>query len=421
MARGSELTADTKRRQLMGFCEEMEITPDKLAQMNVKDLEKLLNKYVDKKSAIINPKTGNHYAGSYIHSRIKGVKSWLAFNDKQVKKIPVSGATLRPTLENENVPSQVEMKRILMVASIREKVSCSLVAFSGFRIEVLGAYKGRDGLKVKDFPEIIIDNNAGKVTFSAMPTRIIVREEISKAGHQYTTFLCEEGCDYLKAYLEYRMGKGEILTKASEIIKPKMKNWSEPHVTTGSISIGIRKAFQKAGLTERPYSLRCYFDTQMLLAESKGKIPNSYREYWCGHTGDMSARYTTNRNKLAGELIESMRNAYKNAYPFIQTINTGISEGEQSLKTYKDLVMVIPGISQTQRNELEGKGIEEYQAFISQMLDSRQGGPSQVNGNGKSKKKRAIVDPADWPKYFLDGWLKVEVLDNGKYAIETEG
>jgi hypothetical protein len=117
MARGSELTADTKRRQLMGFCEEMEITPDKLAQMNVKDLEKLLNKYVDKKSVMVNPKSGNHYAGSYIHSRIKGVKSWLAFNDKQVKKIPVSGATLRPTLENENVPSQVEMKRIFMFTS----------------------------------------------------------------------------------------------------------------------------------------------------------------------------------------------------------------------------------------------------------------------------------------------------------------
>ncbi len=38
---------------------------------------------------------------------------------------------------------------------------------------------------------------------------VIVRRELSKAGHQYFTFLSEEGCGYLGDYLEMRM-RGEV-------------------------------------------------------------------------------------------------------------------------------------------------------------------------------------------------------------------
>lgn len=38
--------------------------------------------------------------------------------------------------------------------------------------------------------------------FNKIPTMVIVRSELSKAGHQYFTFLSEEGYEYLKDYLE---------------------------------------------------------------------------------------------------------------------------------------------------------------------------------------------------------------------------
>ena len=75
-----------------------------------------------------------------------------------------------------------------------------LMAHSGLRISSIGNYLGNDGLRVRDFPEMRIDN--GQVTFEKMPTMVVVRPELSKAGHQYFTFLSEEGCEYLKDYLE---------------------------------------------------------------------------------------------------------------------------------------------------------------------------------------------------------------------------
>jgi hypothetical protein len=38
---------------------------------------------------------------------------------------------------------------------------------------------------------------------------VLVRRELSKVGHQYFTFLIEEGCDYLKDYLEERVRREE--------------------------------------------------------------------------------------------------------------------------------------------------------------------------------------------------------------------
>jgi len=61
-------------------------------------------------------------------------------------------------------------------------------------------------LKLKDLPEIKIDEET--VVFTVVPTRVVVRPELSKGGHKYFTFLPEEGCEYLKAYLEKRLATG---------------------------------------------------------------------------------------------------------------------------------------------------------------------------------------------------------------------
>lgn len=45
----------------------------------------------------------------------------------------------------------------------------------------------------------------------------------------------------------------------------------------------------------RPYVLRAYFDTQLLVAESQGKIAHDFRVFFMGHKGSIEARYTTNK------------------------------------------------------------------------------------------------------------------------------
>ena len=218
MRQGSEITADVYNRRLGAFCDDVDISPIELRKIGKKDTKKIhdiLIDYVARMSkatyvAEYGPRKGQteHYKGSYIFSTIKAVKSWLAFNRIKIDKIKVKGAESRQTLDNEIIPTQAELKRIFLAApSMRCRVECVLMAHAGFRPETLGDYLGTDGLRIKDFPEMLIEG--GKVSFKAQPTRIIVRENLSKAGHQYTTFLSEEGCEYLKVYLEHRIAKGE--------------------------------------------------------------------------------------------------------------------------------------------------------------------------------------------------------------------
>lgn len=53
----------------------------------------------------------------------------------------------------------------------------------------------------------------------------------------------------------------------------------------------------------RHYVLRTYFDTQLLMAESNGCITHAYTQFFMGYTGDMDARYTTNKGTLTEQMI----------------------------------------------------------------------------------------------------------------------
>jgi site-specific recombinase XerD len=112
------------------------------------------------------------------------------------------------------------------------------------RPETLGNYKGNDGLLVKDLPELHIKD--GKVEFEVIPTMVRVRPELSKGRNRYFTFLSEEGCEYLKEYLEDRMRQGEKLEPETDLIHPKTTE--KRFVTTINIGDGIRTAIRAAGL-----------------------------------------------------------------------------------------------------------------------------------------------------------------------------
>ena len=67
---------------------------------------------------------------------------------------------------------------------------------------------------------------------------------MSKAQHQYFTFLSEEGCEYLKDYLEERIRKGETVDGESPIITPKYE--VKPFIRAINIGDIIRGAIRKA-------------------------------------------------------------------------------------------------------------------------------------------------------------------------------
>ena len=188
------------------------------------------------------------------------------------------------------------------------------MAKSGLRPEVLGNYNGTDGLRIKDLPDLVIHQGIAKCI--KLPNRIHVRRELSKAKHQYFTFSTASATRHILAYLNDRLVYREPLNGDSPVIAPdyiyktnRGRNSKKLFLPTSQISKLVRDTFRPR-FTWRPYVLRSYFDTQLLISESKGKIAHDFRVFFMGHKGSIEARYTTNKGILAEALITEMRESF---------------------------------------------------------------------------------------------------------------
>lgn len=347
ISRGSRITADVNKRRLGYFCETVKISSVELLNRDDKTITDIISDFV---SEMENKKM----AGSYISSILKAVKSWLGYNNRKLtRKIKIANVTNTPSLINERVPTQEELKRIFAASNPRERVACVLLAHSGLRPEVLGNYLGDNGLSIGDFPELEINNN--EISFKKIPTMIIVRQDLSKTKRKYLTFLGNEGCFYLKAYLEKRIIEGEFLDNESSIIAPSKLAYRNKKAFIRTINIGdiIRGALRKSGFSWRPYVLRSYFDTQLMLAESKGLILRDYRSFFMGHVGDIEHTYTVNKNKIPEATLENMRESYEKSLKFLETESRGISE-EDLTRKFKTQILLMDGFT---AEEIESKGL----------------------------------------------------------------
>ena len=402
VARGSQVTADVYLRRLGSFCNHFGLTPKRLVSLGSDEIYNLLLDYVSDLEA-----AGR--AGSYIESALKAVKSWLAHNDLEIKrKIKIKGVRDTPTLRNERTPTPEELRRIFLSGDKKARVTCVLMAHSGLRPVTLGNYRGTDGLRIRDFPEMRIEGDS--VEFERIPTMVVVRPELSKGGHQYFTFLSEEGCEYLKDYLEERMLEGEELTADSPIIRPKVAK--KPFIRSVNIGDMIREAIRKAGFNWRPYVLRAYFDTQLMLAESKGLVIRDYRQFWMGHKGDIENRYTTNKCRLPEDVIEDMREAYRRSQEYLQTTRPETSR-EKLVEEFRRQLLLVAGFSQDEISRIDITDLtdEEFQDLVRKRL------LGNVNADCGTQK---VVNLNELEKYLENGWEYVATLPNKKVIVKLQ-
>jgi len=153
VARGSRVTADVYLRRVGYFCASLKLTPTELASKNERKTRDLLMDFVSSME-----KQG--YAGSYIESIVKAVKAWLSHNYVEMKvRIKIKGARETPSLKEERVPTQEELKKIFLSGDKKARVASVLVAHSGLRLKTLGNYEGQEGLRIRDLPEISIEDD----------------------------------------------------------------------------------------------------------------------------------------------------------------------------------------------------------------------------------------------------------------------
>ena len=415
LARGSPVTAEVALRRLGRLCEIWGLSPKVLVVEAKRDLAGFQDKLED----IVAGLESEHKSPGYILGILKAIKSWLRYNDVTLtRKIKVSNSTATPTIEDEKVPSQGELARILRTAPSRVKVAIALIAFADLRPHTLGNHNGSDGLMLKDLPEVKIEN--GEIKFEKIPTMIAVRSGLSKARHKYFTFLPSEGCTYLKEYLEERMRAGEKFTHETSLIGHERARASvKPFLPTRKISHLIRQSMRIAGVRKRPYVLRAYAETELIIAESKGKISHPYLQFIAGHKGDIEARYSTNKGALPPDMIEGMRNCYKECEILLTTMAQPLEQlsivKEVKIEALKSIAKSLLGIDllevKVAKEKELGKELnseETIELFESELKKLRDG----------THNPQRIIGENELENYLVDGWQFISTLPSRRILIK---
>lgn len=417
LARGSPITAMVALRRLSRMCELLDSTPKGIVDRAKGDTKGFQDSLED----LVTWLESEGRSPGYILDLLKTVKSWLRYHDLTLKRrIKVSNPNATPTIEDEQIPSKEELSRIFRTSNPRVTVAEALIAFADLRPHTLGNHDGSDGLTLKDLPELKIEN--GKIDFDRVPTMIAVRPNISKARHKYFTFMIKEGCTYLKEYLEERLRAGEQLKPESPLIThQRPRATTRKFLITRKITHLIRMAMRRAGVNKRPYVLRAYAETQLIIAESKGKISHPYLQFIAGHKGDIESRYSTNKGILSDEMIEGMRKSIQACEPFLGTTAQEIDQSDvvkqAKIEALKSMAKSLLGIDLLEVKVAKEKKLsrqlsrdEEIELFENEIQKIRE----------KEKDPQTIVKEEELETYLADGWQFVTVLPSQKILISRK-
>ncbi|HUZ79742.1 MAG TPA: hypothetical protein VMV28_03890, partial [Thermoplasmata archaeon] len=381
VAQGSRATADVYARRLAAFCRAMKTSPEALAKLGDKALRDVVLDFVEAESKA-------KHAGSYIHSTVKAVNSWRKHAGRpSVRGVNVRGRDSTPTLVDEVAPTPEQVRAVLARAPVRNRVICALMAYSGVRPEVVGDYLGEDGLTLGDLPELELTGDRPR--FKKTPALVIVREGISKARHTYVTFAPSVTCRAIEDYLRYRLARGEKLTRATDLVSPG--RGANRFLRAINVGDGVRAAFRALGMQDRPYVLRVYFETRLGVAEGQAKVVHRFVVHWGGHKGDITARYSLNKNRLPGDLIEEMREAFRRCEPTL----TGDAPSEGDVR--REVSRTLLGALGYSDKELEAVDLANL-AQVRELTLKRVSPPA---------KKQALVSVEELPGYLDAGWTFV--------------
>jgi uncharacterized protein YnzC (UPF0291/DUF896 family) len=399
LSKGSILTARMTVSRLGRFQDLTGIAPKDLLDMKSQELtDMLIDKFDEfEKKQKLRP--------SYIMEFKKSIKAWLAFNGKKVDLDNVKIRKITYSTDDEQVPTQDQLRTTLSVAPPKTKVMIAMIAFSFVRPEVLGNYDGTDGLVISDFKEMEIKD--GTVNFTKIPTLVSVRDTISKNRRRYLTYLPDEGCECVKSYLEMRLRDGERLTPESRLLPGDGK-----FMSTDSIGKDIRRSMRKAGFTWRPYILKSYGATQLDIGEAKGMVSHAWRAFWMGHSGDIEARYSTSK-RLSPEFIDEMRASYaKVADAYLTTTRRDTSK-EMMVATFNRQFLRFAKWTDAEIDALgDLSAIENTR--LQELLDQKS---MQRLGLANGSKQK-VVPMEEVENYISQGWEYVKDINGSKAIIK---
>ena len=212
----------------------------------------------------------------------------------------------------------------------------------------------------------------------------------------------------LLAYLNDRLAHGDPLHGDAPVIAPvsgyesaRGRNCHGPFLQTRQISKTIRKTFRPR-FSWRPYVLRAYFDTELLVAESKGRVAHDFRVFFMGHKGSIEVKYTTNKCVLPEILVREMRESF------------GRSE---------DLLDLDLAANRPARENRQDTGSNVAQGVMQDAAPEGLGGVAEVPGtrreqDGGQSQRAVPCDEID--RYLSSGWWFVAVLPDARVIVQKK-
>lgn len=411
----SARTADVNLRQL-GLClHELGLGPKTLldeARESPARLRALLVEY-----ATALQKRGR--LNSYIAKTFVGVSSYLRFHEVEFHGFPKITVVRGESIENERVPTQEELAQLLRALPLRGQVTALAMAHSGLRPGALAVYRSGDVvLRLSDLPEL----DVRELRFRAAPFLIRVPGAVSKNRRAYVTFGSEELARTLLAYLRERqmrprwrkgsMVEPESLSRDSPMVAVRDTDSETGFVTVKALTAELRIAIAKVvpeDTSWRPYVLRSYASTQLLLAEAKGRITRDFREAILGHDLGVSGRYNLSK-KLQPSMIEEMREAYHRCEPFLLTVP---SRGEKDSQATIAKTMLL-GLGYTEGElamvDFGTLDVARFQELVTKKV-----------GSARARSKQKVVESAELSEYLDRGWTVVAAVNGHQIVLSPPG
>ncbi|MDG6969858.1 MAG: hypothetical protein JRN54_01965, partial [Nitrososphaerota archaeon] len=171
------------------------------------------------------------------------------------------------------------------------------------------------------------------------------------------------------------------------------------------------------GVRWRPYVLRSYCSTRLLMAEGGGKITRDLREAILGHDGGIAARYNVGKN-WGVDLLKEARTSYKRAETYLNTVQAPVSEDVFS-EMRKGLLL---GLGYTADN-LKAMDLGEIDdaKFQELVTTKRTELVASMTSSAPSlapvRRIQKVVDESEVDPYLEQGWTVHTTLGGGKRVV----
>lgn len=256
------------------------------------------------------PKTTLTYVGA--------VKGFLRHEDVTIDQYRLrEKVTLPPKVEVslDRIPTQAEIRRLLLEADLKMKAAIAVLASSGMRIGELCAL------------------HVGNIDFEKKPARIMISAKNSKTKQGRIVRISEEAANLLKEYLGKRIDKKEswVFPHHDDPTKPYAKN---------ALHNLIMRLIEKCGLLDKlepeskryalhPHCLRKYFFTQLIASG----IDRGIAEYFMGHKFGLDANYL----RLNEELLDKEYAKASDKFIFLRPLSPQQEELNNVTKENEEL------------------------------------------------------------------------------------